>query len=215
MTRSGERYYLVKWEGYGLSESTWEPEANCADCTEAIDELNARNNPPPPDGAPKMPPALIAQLPASSGRGGRGRPRGSSKRARGSHGGAKNTGSRDRERDRDESDDEMSAADSEDASDGGSASAGSDTRTSSDDTLPLRLKLSNNNTNSKSDPPPPKSLDSFPPIVITSAEFKRPANQPTHEFLITSSDGGTEIGHCDVCDRTEYFLDGETDPVCL
>lgn len=42
-TRSGTKRkprvvteFLVKWKGYGHEHNTWEPEANCANCPEAI-----------------------------------------------------------------------------------------------------------------------------------------------------------------------------------
>ncbi|KAM3175149.1 hypothetical protein ACTXT7_009099 [Hymenolepis weldensis] len=36
--RENKRYYLIKWEGYPESESTWEPEENCH-CSDLIDEF--------------------------------------------------------------------------------------------------------------------------------------------------------------------------------
>ena len=34
--------YLVRWVGYPLSASTWEPMANLAHCKEALTEFNAQ-----------------------------------------------------------------------------------------------------------------------------------------------------------------------------
>lgn len=39
--RNGSREFLVKWEGYPRSESTWEPEGNL-DCQEKLDSFLAK-----------------------------------------------------------------------------------------------------------------------------------------------------------------------------
>jgi hypothetical protein len=34
--------YLVKWKGYGIEESTWEPKSNLEHAEEAMDEFSRR-----------------------------------------------------------------------------------------------------------------------------------------------------------------------------
>eukprot|EP01050_Picozoa_sp_SAG11_P035724 SAG11_NODE_13238_length_663_cov_9.620567_1_plen_107_part_00 len=44
--RNGDRdetFYLVKWTGYSFEDSTWEPEAHLANCTEALKEFERRS----------------------------------------------------------------------------------------------------------------------------------------------------------------------------
>lgn len=46
---SCERYYLVKWKGFGNEDNTWEPKRNLANCKNAIQayEMSSRMKPRP------------------------------------------------------------------------------------------------------------------------------------------------------------------------